>query len=220
MITKLCKKCDTTKPLDAFHDNPLGTYNKNSYCKLCTRKSALKSARVTNKLRCYVGREYIKRTHPFYVAGKRFKDWDECYAYWTQKSGIDFTHLTKNKDVEYEEASVSNKGFVYIIYNPAFEGWYKIGKADNLEARLRTYQTGDPHRAYKVCYEVEFEDCRAAENAVKVLLQDDDKIILKNEWVMTAFDRIRNIINEVKREEDSPRHRNEQPSQSHLVLCN
>ena len=220
VTSKTCTKCNIKKPLEAFHDNPNGTHNKNTYCKSCARSIALVAAKVTNKIRCFVGREYIKRSHPFYVAGKRFKNWDECYAYWTKKSGVDFTHLSNNKNVEYEESTSSSKGFVYIIYNPAWDGWYKIGKADNLELRLRQYQTGDPHRAYKVCYEVEFENCREAENTVKAMLQDDDKVILKNEWAMTSFDRIRNTINEVKREEVSSGHRNELNSQFDLVLCN
>lgn len=211
---KTCTKCNVEKPLSAYHNSSQGDERKRSQCKECIRADALVFAKITNKLRCYVGSEYIKRTHPFYVAGKRFKDWDDCYAYWTKKSGVNFSHLIGN------EETVSGEGYVYIIYNPAWDGWYKIGKANDLEKRLRNYQTGDPHRAYKICYEMKFDDCMAAENAVKDLSQNDDKLIRKNEWIMGSFDRIRNIINEVKREEVSSGHRDELNCQFDLVLRN
>lgn len=212
---KQCSRCKIIKSLSEFTKHSNTKDGKQPYCIDCARASALKFAKTTNKLRCYVGSTYIKRSHPFYVAGKRFKDWPECYAYWTKKSGVDFTHLNEQQN---EEAK--GQGFVYVIYNKAWDGWYKVGKAANVETRLKGYQTGDPHRAYKVCYEMEFENCDVAERTVLDLLQNDDKVIKKNEWVVTSLDRIRNIINEVKREEVSSGHRDELDSQFDLVLCN
>jgi hypothetical protein len=40
-------------------------------------------------------------------------------------------------------------GYVYIIENPAFSGWIKIGSSENPRNRLSTYQTADPLRAYR-----------------------------------------------------------------------
>lgn len=40
------------------------------------------------------------------------------------------------------------EGFVYILRNPAWEGWVKIGSAVDPFDRARSYQTGSPHRDY------------------------------------------------------------------------
>lgn len=40
------------------------------------------------------------------------------------------------------------EGFIYVITNPAWPGFSKVGRALDPEDRLRSYQTGDPHRAY------------------------------------------------------------------------
>ena len=52
-----------------------------------------------------------------------------------------------------------------------------------------------------------FKNCKDAENTIHDRLEKDAKVIKSNEWVVAAFDRIRNIINEVKREEVSTGHR-------------
>lgn len=42
------------------------------------------------------------------------------------------------------------EGFVYIITNPSFPGYIKIGCAMNIDKRVDGFNTGDPHRAYRV----------------------------------------------------------------------
>ena len=56
----------------------------------------------------------------------------------------------------------------YIITNPAFLGWVKIGftTKKEMKQRLSVYQTGTPFRDYKVEYEVTFKDPRQAEKLV------------------------------------------------------
>ena len=43
-------------------------------------------------------------------------------------------------------------GEVYIITNPAWEGWIKIGMAVESKDRLKGYQTSSPLRDYKLRY--------------------------------------------------------------------
>lgn len=54
-------------------------------------------------------------------------------------------------------------GFVYLIVNPRFPGWVKVGQTKNVEARLRQYNTGDPWRAYRVLVAVPTVNRRHAE---------------------------------------------------------
>ena len=48
-----------------------------------------------------------------------------------------------------EKEPLGPEGYVYAIKNPSFPGWIKVGCASDHDARLRNYQTGDPHRAYE-----------------------------------------------------------------------
>ena len=45
-------------------------------------------------------------------------------------------------------------GYVYLIVNPAFDGWVKCGKAVDVDNRLESYQTSSPYRNYKEVYRV------------------------------------------------------------------
>ena len=215
MTSRTCTKCKTEKPLDAFYKDKTSPDGYKKTCKACKKAYQLTIVGRHNSKQCFVAKQYLPVKHPLHVAGARFRSWNELYAHWRKVAD-----LGSESPFHAPELEVDGTGFIYIIYNPAFDGWYKIGRTDDGANRLRTYQTADPHRAYKVCYEVEFYDCREAENAVKAMLQDDDKVIIKNEWVMGSFDRIRNMINEVKREEVSSGHRDELNSQFDLVLCN
>ena len=72
-------------------------------------------------------------------------------------------------------------GYLYIITNEAFKGWVKVGTTWNLNDRLHTYQTGDPHRRYKVVYSLCHHNFRSAEKKIKKLMAPFAKKII-NEW--------------------------------------
>lgn len=42
------------------------------------------------------------------------------------------------------------EGFVYIVTNPAWPGWVKIGSAIDPVDRARSYNTGSPYRDYEL----------------------------------------------------------------------
>ena len=42
--------------------------------------------------------------------------------------------------------------YLYVISNPSFSGYYKVGVTSDFHQRLSSYNTGDPHRAYKIEY--------------------------------------------------------------------
>ena len=49
--------------------------------------------------------------------------------------------------------------YVYVISNPAFEGWVKVGRATDMKNRIASMQAGVPHiHRYKVEMVVEFPD--------------------------------------------------------------
>jgi len=62
---------------------------------------------------------------------------------------------------------IRTDGWVYIIINPAWPGFIKLGSALGLRQRLNTYQTGSPYRDYTVAAAARFADCRTAEMILK-----------------------------------------------------
>lgn len=43
-------------------------------------------------------------------------------------------------------------GYIYIMTNPAWDNWVKIGRAINLDKRLESYNTSSPFRDFKIEY--------------------------------------------------------------------
>jgi len=72
-------------------------------------------------------------------------------------------------------------GYVYIISNNAFKGYYKIGITKDIKKRLRTYQTSSPHRNYKVEHYIFHEDCKAAEKQIHEAMHYF-ALSKRNEW--------------------------------------
>ena len=72
------------------------------------------------------------------------------------------------------------EGSVYIMENPAWKGWVKVGMAVDPTDRLKNYQTSSPFRDYTLLYSYEVNDRRAGESAAHArLAQECDNI---NEW--------------------------------------
>jgi hypothetical protein len=67
--------------------------------------------------------------------------------------------------------STDRRGFVYIIGNPAWPDFVKVGRAFDPESRLLSLQTGDPNRGYRLYRAVYFHDCYAAEREMHLRLE-------------------------------------------------
>tara|TARA_E500000305_G_scaffold97006_1_gene87394 strand:+ start:2841 stop:3374 length:534 start_codon:yes stop_codon:yes gene_type:complete len=94
-------------------------------------------------------------------------------------------------------------GYVYIISNPSWQGWYKVGRAVDAEDRLNSYQTSSPFRDYVLRYSKYFSDRMLAEsiahnNVGKIADQR------KGEWFkVSQQDDVVNIIEEIIDETDT-----------------
>ncbi|WP_085935664.1 GIY-YIG nuclease family protein [Enhydrobacter aerosaccus] len=73
----------------------------------------------------------------------------------------------------------NSRPVVYLITNPVWPGWFKVGKADRLSDRLNTYQTGDPHRSYEVLAYVLTDDPRGLE---RIALNRVPRHSRRSEW--------------------------------------
>ena len=115
-----------------------------------------------NPKRMFVNGKYVPKSHPLYKAGN-YKSFEDAA----------FSSLAK-----YES---STEGQVYIITNPCFPEWVKVGMAVDAEDRLRGYQTSSPFRDYELFYSWSVHDRRAAETEAHSILKEWTAG-KKNEW--------------------------------------
>lgn len=80
------------------------------------------------------------------------------------------------------------QGYVYIISNDNWQGIFKVGIAKNPQARLNSYQTSDPYRAYKLLYKHKTPHYKAIEQHIH------KKFKAANEWVEGDFEQIKKAI--------------------------
>ena len=108
--------------------------------------------RKENNLQMYVNGRYVSKSHPLHKPG-RYKTFEDAA----------FSSLAKY------ESSV--EGQVYIIVNPSFPEWVKVGMAIDASDRLNGYQTSSPFRDYVLNYSWDVNDRRAAESDAHSELQ-------------------------------------------------
>lgn len=139
-------------------------------CIKCSKNNNTKS----NPNRMYVNGKHVSVKHPLYKAGS-FKTFE----------GAAFSALKG-----YEKTT---EGYVYIIANPSFDGWLKIGMAVDAEDRCNGYQTSSPHRDYRLLYARRFNDRRKAEtktmNKLKKVVKEHN-----GEWFKTDRNTAQEII--------------------------
>ena len=141
-------------------------------CIKCSKNNNTKS----NPNRMYVNGKHVSVKHPLHKAGN-FKTFE----------GAAFASLKG-----YE---TTDEGYVYIITNPCWEGWLKIGMAIDAEDRCNGYQTSSPHRDYKLLYARKFKNRRIAEkktiNKLKKIVKE-----YNGEWFKTDRNTAQEIIEE------------------------
>ena len=137
------------------------------FCQGCVPKE-LKNRRM------FVNGKYIPKTHPLHKPGK-YKG---------------FTDAAFSSLENYER---SLEGEVYIIYNPSFPGWVKVGMAIDSKDRLKQYQTGSPYRNYTLVASYTVENRREAESKVHLLLED--KHSRRGEWFYCTAPVAKDILN-------------------------
>ena len=89
-------------------------------------------------------------------------------------------------------------GLVYVVTNPVWPGWVKVGKTGSMTGRLSSYKTGDPYRRYKEEHSRFFVECGFAEKEAHAML-NKSKLVTdrKNEWFQTSIAEAIRIIDSV-----------------------
>lgn len=124
--------------------------------------------------RMYVDGKEVSKKHPLHKAGKYTSFEDAAFS----SLG---TYATKKE------------GHVYVISNPAWDGWYKVGKAVDAKDRYNSYNTSSPFRDFKLEYYVKVSDRGRAEKTAHSLLLKECKNH-SGEWFNISFYKIKKIL--------------------------
>jgi|AACY02.1.fsa_nt_gi predicted GIY-YIG superfamily endonuclease len=101
------------------------------------------------------------------------------------------------------KSSRNKEGYVYIISNSNFPGYYKVGVTNDIKSRLRTYQTSSPLRNYRIEHYIHHPDCYEAEKQIGEKLKYFATEI-KNEWFKCDIEFVKNRLNESLEVEENP----------------
>jgi hypothetical protein len=87
-------------------------------------------------------------------------------------------------------------GYLYVITNPSYEGWVKVGTTWNLKERLHVYQTSDPFRSYRIEYSLKHPEFREAEQKIKETIKPF-ALEIKGEWYKIDLNMAKSRLDEV-----------------------
>ena len=84
---------------------------------------------------------------------------------------------------------------VYVISNPAWVGWYKIGITSNWKARLSSYQTSSPYRDYHLVYGISTVNWKEVEKNMH------NRFPSHREWVQADLEEIKDYLKSLTKED-------------------
>ena len=131
-----------------------------------------------DQTKMWVNGKYIPKSHPLHKPG-RYKNFEDAA----------FSSLAK-----YE---TSVEGQVYVIVNPNFSEWVKVGMAVDSEDRLNGYQTSSPFRDYALVSSWDVNDRRAAETEAHIELQKLYE--RRSEWFKCTPEQAQGVVSRIAR---------------------
>ena len=109
----------------------------------------------------------------------------------TKKSNTDkLEEIKKNMSHSFNEIV---DGYIYVMSNPAWKGWYKVGMAVDSQDRCGSYQTSSPHRDYRLEYSKYFLNRKVAEEIAHDVISEIS-LDRNGEWFRVSVNKIRKII--------------------------
>ena len=130
-----------------------------------------------NETRMFVNGKYISKNHPLHKAGN-YKTFEQAA----------FSSLAKYAN--------TNEGQVYIITNPAWKDWIKIGMAIDSNDRCNSFQTSSPFRDYVLEYRKDFKDRKLSELKAHSACRKQ-AIETNGEWFKLSIEQAKKIIENI-----------------------
>ena len=176
---KRCSVCGETKPINEYHKDRTQKDGLDHRCITCKKTHQIKWNGKSNPSRMWVNGKYVPKTHPLHKPG-RYKTFEDAA----------FSSLAK-----YE---LSVEGQVYIITNPNFDGWVKVGMAIDSEDRLNGYQTSSPFRDYHLHSFWDVSNRRSAEAAAHTELEKTYE--RRGEWFKCTPEQATEVVSNITEE--------------------
>tara|TARA_R110000787_G_C13416034_1_gene444518 strand:+ start:431 stop:1060 length:630 start_codon:yes stop_codon:yes gene_type:complete len=137
----------------------------------------------------YVDGKYVSRKHPNYTPG-RYKTWADVGEPLEPREIkiVDprLEALRQEDKALYAESDnkylVRKPGVVYVLTNPAWPKECKVGHTRHLDKRLSSFNTGSPHRDYKIEGYEHFAERAVVEKYVHNLLEKEGIERKEGEW--------------------------------------
>tara|TARA_R100001369_G_C3203222_1_gene146283 strand:+ start:97 stop:543 length:447 start_codon:yes stop_codon:yes gene_type:complete len=145
-------------------------------------KGELKDAH--NRSRMWIDGKYISFSHPLHKPGR--------YSSFNEAAFSSFKNLPSAKE-----------GYVYVISNPAWPEWVKVGMAIDAKDRCGSYQTSSPFRDYTLHCSILCSDRRKDEHIAHQHLEviSSDR---KGEWFKIPADQAKKSISGILKRQNSP----------------
>tara|TARA_A100000171_G_scaffold52782_1_gene73035 strand:+ start:6121 stop:6669 length:549 start_codon:yes stop_codon:yes gene_type:complete len=106
-------------------------------------------------------------------------------------------HITKKTEIDFTElCDKQPDGYVYILTNPAWSDWIKVGRAVNPKDRCRQFQTSSPYRDYKMYFKRKFKLNKEAEETAHELLKKES-LDFNKEWFKINKEKAKEIIKNI-----------------------
>jgi hypothetical protein len=112
---------------------------------------------------------------------------------------IEEVERTTPKSIEnlgeiFEEEPLGPEGYVYLMTNPRFPGWVKVGKSADTVLREMSYNTGDPYRSYIMRSRRFFVDRHRAERLAHSDMELVPGVERRGEWFRTTLESARAVL--------------------------
>ncbi len=169
--TRRCADCGAPAPDDTY----------------CRKHRAIRNG-YHNPQRVWVAGKYAGTQLGLGIPAGRYKNWRSAH-----ETRVRELYGTDLKSLEAPHVSV-REGFVYVIANDVWPGVVKIGSALSAESRLRSFQTSDPYRNYRLIDSRWFADRREAERQVHQSLEDARQG--RGEWFMVSAEKASQVLSE------------------------
>lgn len=166
-MDKICKKCQVIKNLCDFNKS-------HAICKVCYNA---KRKVINNKVTILTDKQ--KYSKEYYEKNKlKIKNYVNNYRK---------DYVRKNKiRIKYKMS-----GYIYIICNPAWKDYIKLGRTKNINYRLSQYQIGSPFKDYEIYFSCYTTDLAAIEYYFSNNIEGN------YEWFKIDKDKAVDIINNI-----------------------
>jgi hypothetical protein len=140
------------------------------------QRQSIKSLEEYRNTRMEVAGEYISVKHPLHKPG-RYATFEDAWSH--------------------EELDRVSTGHIYLVINPAWPEWVKLGMAVDAHDRLRSFNTSSPFRDYEVAYHIAVKDKRQTEKSAHRLLGMIAKD-RKGEWFKVPLDKAVEVLDQLE----------------------